>query len=200
MVSGAFGRKQQQEGQSPPESRKELDGLLRTRPALILDLWRRSRTKEVNQSSGKPREERLSLLRWASAWHISGRGVKNIASQEAHLQCQCAEPLLDQHSVKQICRKKFLFTGTNTVRPLETLLGRIQGRVGGTVYYLLPSPPFRYLSIANTYLPKDSSLILIHFFPYSLLLPFPPTLTDPSFPHERDNDWLENRFSMFFHE
>lgn len=93
----------------------------------------------------------------------------------------CEQLLLDKRSVRQNLQKDIFVHGSqNSERHAAPLSGRVQSCVGGTVYRRLPSPPLPYLPTAPTHLPKDSSLICFHCFPFSPTAPPSSSLPAPS--------------------
>lgn len=179
-ASRAFGRKQ------PPGRAQPAGEPGGARRALTLRLWGGSRANAVTWVSRQSRVGTAEPLRQALTRHTSRRRVQDDASQEAHPRCRvgklgCEQLLLDKHSVRQNLQKDIFVHGSqNSERHAAPLSGRVQSCVGGTVYRRLPSPPLPYLPTAPTHLPKDSSLICFHCFPFSPTAPPSASLPAPS--------------------
>lgn len=178
-ASRAFGRKQ------PPGRAQPAGEPGGARRALTLRLWGGSRANAVTWVSRQSRVGTAEPLRQAltQAHESPPRAGR---CQPRGPSCRvgklgCEQLLLDKRSVRQNLQKDIFVHGSqNSERHAAPLSGRVQSCVGGTVYRRLPSPPLPYLPTAPTHLPKDSSLICFHCFPFSPTAPPSSSLPAPS--------------------
>lgn len=124
--------------------------------------------------------------------HISGCGVQDNASQQAHLKCQvrkldCKQPLFDKNSTRQNLQKDIsVHLNQYSESHPATLLGRVHGRVEALFiicfrllnFPIYPQPSLVYLRTrpSSSYIFSPIFFLSFFFIPPSPLTPLFPSL------------------------